>query len=129
MQTFVIDQAATFQALAFLSIEPRMEFGSAERQETDREGTPKWDVQLVGAFRGPGGKLSNEVIKVGMTSVKRPGEGLSMYQPVHLVNFVVGITPAKERTGRDGERRVTGGTAWYRCDDIRPASVAPTAKG
>lgn len=127
MQTFVIDQAATFQAVAFLSVEPRTEFGS-DRQETDKEGTPKWDVQLVCGFRGRDGKLVNEVIKVGMTSDKRPGEGIGMYQPVQLVNFVVGITPAKERTGRDGERRVTGGTAWYRCDGIRPTSAAPASK-
>ncbi|WP_207921595.1 hypothetical protein, partial [Micromonospora sp. KC721] len=33
-QTFIVDQAATFQAVAFLGAEPRIEFGTRDKQET-----------------------------------------------------------------------------------------------
>ncbi|WP_207921589.1 hypothetical protein, partial [Micromonospora sp. KC721] len=32
-QTFIVDQAATFQAVAFLGAEPRIEFGTRDKQE------------------------------------------------------------------------------------------------
>ncbi|WP_207921592.1 hypothetical protein, partial [Micromonospora sp. KC721] len=36
-QTFIVDQAATFQAVAFLGAEPRIEFGTRDKQETTKE--------------------------------------------------------------------------------------------
>lgn len=126
-QTFIVDQRATFEAVAFLSAEPKMAFGSRDRQETSADGTPKWTVELVAGFR-QFGKVTSEVIKVGVTSHKNPGEGLTMYTPVHLVNFTVGVNPPEERTNdKTGQKRIVGGTAWYRCDEIRSA-LAPAPK-
>ncbi|WP_207921593.1 hypothetical protein, partial [Micromonospora sp. KC721] len=39
-QTFIVDQAATFQAVAFLGAEPRIEFGTRDKQETTKDGSP-----------------------------------------------------------------------------------------
>ncbi|TDB64685.1 hypothetical protein, partial [Micromonospora sp. KC721] len=50
-QTFIVDQAATFQAVAFLGAEPRIEFGTRDKQETTKDGLPRWDVQVVAGFR------------------------------------------------------------------------------
>lgn len=125
-QTFIVDQAATFVALAFLSAEPRIEFGTKDKQETTKDGLPKWDLQLVAGFRDNFGKVSNEVIKVGYAHLKNPAESIGMYQPVQLVNFTVGVM---ERTARDDRSKVLGHTIWYRCDEIRPsANPAPAGK-
>jgi hypothetical protein len=126
-QTFVVDQAATFQAVAFLSAEPKIAFGTRDKQETSADGTPKWTVELVAGFR-QFGKVTSEVIKVSVTSHKNPGEGLGMYTPVNLVNFMVGVNPPEERTNDKGVKRIVGGTAWYRCDEIRPAMQPAPAK-
>jgi hypothetical protein len=124
-QTFVVDQAATFQAVAFLSAEPRIEFGTKDKQET-KDGVPRWDVQVVAGFRDNFGKVNNEVIKVSYTGMKNPAEVIGMYQPVQLVNFTVGVM---ERTARDDRSKVIGHTIWYRCDEIKPtASPAPSGK-
>ncbi|WP_207921594.1 hypothetical protein, partial [Micromonospora sp. KC721] len=39
-QTFIVDQAATFQAVAFLGAEPRIEFGTRDKQETTQVDAP-----------------------------------------------------------------------------------------
>lgn len=128
-QTFMVDQRATFEAVAFLSCEPKMVFGSRDRQETASDGTPKWEVQLVAGFR-QFGKVNSEVIKVGVSSHKNPGDGLGMYTPVHLINFMVGVNPPEKRINeKTGQEKIVGGTAWYRCDEIRSAlQAAPVAK-
>ncbi|TDB66110.1 hypothetical protein, partial [Micromonospora sp. KC721] len=90
-QTFIVDQAATFQAVAFLGAEPRIEFGTRDKQETTKDGLPRWDVQVVAGFRDNFGKVQNEVIKVGYAGAKNPAESIGMYTPVHLVNFTVGV--------------------------------------
>ena len=123
-QTFVVDQRATFEAVAYLSCEPKIVFGTKDRQETSADGTPKWSVELVAGFR-QFGKVTSEVIKVSVTSAKNPGDGLSMYTPVNLVNFTVGVNAPEERTNeKTGQKRIVGGTAWYRCDEIRSALPA-----
>jgi hypothetical protein len=121
-QTFIVDQAATFQAVAFLGAEPKIEFGSRDKQEITRDGLPKWDVQVVAGFRDNFGKVNNEVIKVGFAGPKNPSEFLGMYTPVHLVGFTVGVMP---KTAKDDKDKVIGFTVWYRCDDIRPLNQAP----
>jgi hypothetical protein len=126
-QTFVIDQTQTFAALAFLTAEPRMVFGEQGRQETTKDGVPRWTVEVVAAFR-QFDKVTNEVLKVTLASYKNPAEEIGMYTPVQLISFIVGVTPAEERTDKDGRKKITGGTAWYRCDEIRPLTVAPTSR-
>lgn len=126
-QTFVVDQRATFQAVAFLSAEPKIAFGTRDKQETSADGTPKWTVELVAGFL-QFGKVTSEVIKVSVTSHRNPGEGLGMYTPVHLINFVVGVNPPEKRVGQNGQEKIVGGTAWYRCDEIRSAVAPANAK-
>lgn len=121
-QTFVIDQAATFAGVAFLQAEPRLAFGTQDQDRT-ADGTPKWDVQLVAGFRDTFGRSQHEVIKVGVAAHKNPGEGLGPYTPVQLVNFVVGVVPPEVRKDARGQERLTGGTTWYRADEIRPISA------
>jgi hypothetical protein len=125
-QIFRIDQAATFSAIAFLEATPKRIFGSSEQDRT-ADGLPKWDVQLIAGFRDQFGNNAHEVIKVGVASGRNPGEGLAPYTPVALVGFVVGVVPAEIRKNNRGEDRVTGGTTWYRADEVRPIS-APTGQ-
>jgi hypothetical protein len=125
-QTFIVDQAATFQAVAFLGAEPRIEFGTRDKQEQTRDGLPRWDVQVVAGFRDNFGKVQNEVIKVGYAGPKNPAESIGMYQPVQLVNFTVGVM---EKTAKEDKSKVIGFNVWYRCDEIRPtAPPAPSGK-
>jgi hypothetical protein len=118
-QTFIVDQAATFQAVALLSVEPKLQFG-AETQETNKDGVPKWEIQLVAGFKDSFGRVNNEVIKVGIAARKNPGESMNLYTPVQLVNFTVGVM---EKTSRDDPTKVIGITVWYRCDDLRPLTA------
>jgi hypothetical protein len=124
-QSFVIDQAATFAAVAFLSAEPKMVFGEQGRQDTGRDGVPRWTVEVVAAFR-QFDKITNEVLKVNLASHKNPAEGLDMYTPIQMIGFVVGVTPPEERTDKDGRKKVVGGTAWYRAERIFALNSVPT---
>ena len=128
-QTFIVDQAATFRALAFLSAEPKVVYDTG-KQETTKAGLPKWEIQLVAAFRDHFGKVNNEVVKVGYAGPRNPGDGLGMYQPVHLINFTVGVMDRAVRDKATGQEKIVGAQVWYRCDDIKPAAVAaPAGKG
>lgn len=133
-QTFIVDQAATFSALAFLESAPKTKFGQQGVQDTDRDGTPKWEVQLIAGFRTAFGQTAHEVIKVNITSAKDPGEGLASYTPVHLGEFQIGVTPPEKRTDAQGREKITGGTVWYRAASITSAlpgaaRQAPRAEG
>jgi hypothetical protein len=118
--TFVVDQAATFRAVVLLSCEPKLAFGSTE-QDKDKDGTPKWELQLVGGFRQFGRTL-NEVIKVGVVSEKNPVEGIGPFSPVQLAGFEVGVM---ERT-KNGE--VVGVQVWYRAESVRPIGAIPNGR-
>ena len=123
-QTFVIDQAASFAAVAFLSASPKQAFGT-QQQETAKDGTPKWTIEVIAGFRDNFGKIQNEVMKVGYTGLKNPAENLGMYTPVQLINFTVGVMDKTTRDKTTGEVKVIGAQVWYRCDDIRPVSSPP----
>ncbi|MQA17030.1 MAG: hypothetical protein GEV09_23730, partial [Pseudonocardiaceae bacterium] len=71
IQNFKIDQAATFDYVRLLSMEPKTAFGDQFRQETTKDGVPKWEAQLVAGFR-QFGKTQNEIIKVGIRLARRP---------------------------------------------------------
>lgn len=124
-QTFIVDQAATFQAMAFLSCEPKIAFGTRDQQEISKDGTPKWELQVVAGFRDNFGKVNNEVMKVGITSHHNPADSVPMYCPVQLVNFTVGVI---EKRAKEDKDKVIGFTVWYRCDEIRPLSAPPPAR-
>lgn len=122
LQNFKIDQTQTFVHVMFLSAEPKLKFGSQTDQECAKDGTPKWEVQVVGGFR-QFGKAVNEVLKIGVVSATRPGDGLAPATPVQLIGLEVGVMP---KTSRDGA--VIGVQVWYRADQIRALS-ATGAKG
>lgn len=118
-QTYKIDQAATFAGLVLLSVEPKLAFGSAEQERT-REGVLKWEAQLLAGFRSFG-RVSNEVLKVGLVAHNNPGAGLQPYTPVELVDFEVGVMPKTKRNA-DGSERILGVQIWYRAEEVRATS-------
>jgi hypothetical protein len=127
ISNFKIDQAATFAGLVFLSCEPKLGFRSTS-QETTKDGTPKWEVQILGAFRDGFGKTNNEVVKVGIAAHHNPAEGIPAFSPVQLVDFEVGVM---ERTKRDqaGQEQVIGVSVWFRASKIRSNAEVPVSTG
>ncbi len=121
---FKIDQAATFTGVAYLSCEPKIKFGTRDVQETTKDGIPRWELQVVAGFRGQFGKTQNEVLKVGVSSHKNPGEGLASYTPVALGSFEVGVMEKTKRNPETGEEKVIGLQVWYRATDVRPLTGA-----
>ncbi|MET7791992.1 hypothetical protein ABZS93_36295, partial [Streptomyces sp900116325] len=66
---------------------------------------------------------------VGVLSHQDPAAPLQgMPQPVELVGFRVGVTPAEKRTDRNGNEKIMGGTAWYQADEIRALNAVPTSR-
>jgi hypothetical protein len=101
-----------------LSFEPKLTFGSTDQDRTS-DGVPKWETQLVAGFH-QFGKVSNEILKVGVVGHNNPGDGVAPYTPVELVGFEVGVM---EKKSRDGQ--VVGVQVWYRAEQLRP--IASTA--
>ncbi len=126
--TFKVDQAATFKGVAFNTSAPKMQFGT-QQQETTNDGVAKWEVQVTGMFEGFGGKMETEILKVGVASVKDPGEGLMPFTPVELVGFEVGVMDKTTRDRNTGETKVVGAQVWYRAAEIRPINAAPASGG
>lgn len=125
LQNFKIDQAATFAGVIYLQCEPKTAFGT-DRQDTLKDGTPKWEVQVLGAFRDQFGKVSNEVVKIGVAAHKNPGEGIQPYTPVELRNFEVGVME-KTKKLPSGEEKVIGVTVWFRAESLRSTADTGTA--
>lgn len=125
---FHVDQAATFRGVMFLSSAAKMVFGDNNKQDTNADGIPKWEVQVVATF-DQFGRSENEVLKIGVASYKDPSEALGgMPQPVELVNFRVGIAPVEKRVDKNGREKITGGSAWYAADELRPLSAPPAPR-
>lgn len=122
---FKIDQASTFQGVAFLSCDPKRLFGS-DRQDTAKDGTPKFEVQVVAMTRDQFGRPQNEVLRVGIASHTDPAKGLMPYTPVQLVNFEIGVMEKTKRNPETGEEKVIGVQVWYRAEAIRSLAAAPT---
>lgn len=121
-QTFVIDQARTFDKVILLSVEEKLAFGT-DKQDTTKDGTPKWEAQVAAGFRAFG-RTQNEVLRVGVASTSNPAEAIQPYSPVELLGFQVGVM---EKTGRDGQ--VIGFQVWYRADEIRSIADTRPARG
>lgn len=122
IQNFKIDQAATFDSVRLLSVEPKTAFGDQFRQETTKDGVPKWEAQLVAGFR-QFGKVQNEIIKAGIAAEQDPGEGIAPATPVELIDFEIGVMEKSRRDASSGEERVVGVQVWYRCQAIRPIAA------
>ncbi|MGW1306723.1 hypothetical protein ACWD5R_44915 [Streptomyces sp. NPDC002514] len=108
---FHVDQARTFKMVMFLSSAPKTVFGNNAQQDTTKDGIPKWEVQVVATFE-QFGEIENEILKVGVASQADPGQTVGGPQPVELVGFRVGVSPAEKRTDKNRKERVVGGTAW-----------------
>lgn len=120
-QTFRIDQAATFDTVIVLSVEPKVAFGGSE-QDRNKEGLPKWEAQVVAGFKAFD-RTSNEVLKVGLASRTNPMDAITAYTPVQLIDFEVGVM-ARERTNKTtGTTEQVGVQVWYRCSEIRPIAA------
>lgn len=116
-QTFRIDQAATFDGVVLLSVEPKVAFGGTE-QDRNRDGVPKWEAQVVAGFKAFD-RTNNEVLKIGVASYVNPMDGLAAYSPVQLVDFEVGVMARERRNKETGASEMTGVQIWYRCGEIR----------
>jgi hypothetical protein len=106
----------------FLSCEPRTAFGEQDKQETTKDGVPKWEAQFVAGFR-QFGRPQNEIIRVGIAAERNPGEGIGLAAAVQLIDFEIGVM---EKTKRDPEtrtERIVGVTVWYRAQEIRPTAT------
>jgi hypothetical protein len=125
-QTFKIDQAATFDGVILLSVEPKVAFGGTEQDRT-KDGTPKWEAQVVAGFKAFD-RTSNEVLKIGVTSYTNPMDGLTPYTPVQLIDFEIGVM-ARERRNKDtGASEMTGVQIWYRAGEMRAISAVSGRK-
>ncbi len=120
-QTFRIDQAATFDGVILLSVEPKLAFGGTEQDRT-KDGLPKWEAQVVAGFKAFD-RTNNEVLKIGLASYTNPMEGLTPYAPVQLIDFEVGVMARERRNKETGASEMTGVQIWYRCGEIRSTSA------
>jgi len=124
-QNFKVDQAGTFAGpLVFIQcVEKRAinAAGQSAGQAKTNDGTPKWELHLLGLFNGFGGQITPEVIKVGIASVKNPAEGLSPQTPVVLDGLELGVME-KTRKLSSGEEKIIGVNVWHRAEGIRPFS-------
>lgn len=89
--------------------------------KVDQTRTPKWVAQLAAEFRAFG-RPQRELINVGVTSEKDPGEGLLPGTPVELLDFEIGVMERKNR-----ENQVTGVQIWYRAGAIRSTAAVGQA--
>jgi len=121
IQNFTVDQTRTFSSVLLLGVEAKTAFGDPHRQEVAKDGTPKWVAQLAAEFRAFG-RPQRELINVGLTAAKNPGDGIPPGTPVELLDFEIGVMERKNR-----ENQVTGVQVWYRAGALRPTS-ATTAK-
>lgn len=122
----VIDQTRTFAGMVFLSCQPKLKFGSQEQDRT-KDGVPKWEVEVLGATYTPFGTTANEVIKVGMTAVSDPSEGVQPFSPVELGNLSFGVLEKKRKDRETGVEQITGISVFFRADEIKLAANAMPA--
>jgi hypothetical protein len=117
IQNFKIDQTRTFSSVLLLGVEAKTAFGESDRQETTRDGIPKWTAQLAAEFRAFG-RPQRELINVGLIADRNPGDGLMPGTPVELLDFEIGVM---EKKNRDGQ--VIGVQVWYRAGSLRAISA------
>jgi hypothetical protein len=119
IQNFKVDQTNTFSSVLLLGVEAKTAFGDPYRQEVAKDGTPKWIAQLAAEFRAFG-RPQRELINVGLTSEKNPGDGIAPGTPVELLDFEIGVMERKNREGQ-----VTGVQVWYRAGSLRSTTAVP----
>lgn len=113
---FKIDQKASFAGTVFVGCQPKREMGS-QAQAVTKDGTPKWEVEVLAAVFDNFGGTRSEILKVGMASRSNPAEGVNPFTPIYLGGLEVGVMEKTKRT-QDGGERVIGVTVWYRAQEI-----------
>lgn len=119
---FKVNQAATFDGVAFLACQPKCAFKSTVQLKTDDQ-VPKWEVQVIAMFRSAFRGVQSEVLKVGVISHHEPGQGVMPYTPIELVDFEVGVMEKTKKNPETGEEKSIGVQVWYRASEIRPIAA------
>jgi len=126
-QVFTVEQAATFDFVMLMAVEPKMAFKSDEQEQT-KDGTPKWEAHLSAAFKSFG-KTEFTMIKVGLVGESNPGDGIAPGTPVELVGFQIGVMDKVVKDKETGESKTVGAQVWYRADSIRSTAATGPASG
>ena len=95
MATFKIDQGASFSLAILMSVQPKMGFRDGRptgQQETNKDGIPKWVVQVSVADRETG---SADLIKVTVTMPQNPAEVAQIGMPIHFDGLGIGLMNGK----------------------------------
>lgn len=91
MATMKIDQGASFSLAILMSAQPKMGFKDGKRtgaQDTNKDGIPKWTVQVSVADRETG---SADLLKVTVTSPHNPAEVAAPGTPIFFENLGIGV--------------------------------------
>jgi hypothetical protein len=121
--TPVIDQAASFTTCIYMQGGSKPEFGNPDRQATDANGVPKWEV-VCSVAEPPtfaGRRPNVEPLIVTITTIEDPTAGLIVGQPVVFDTLRVGATAPEAREDDRGRARVSGGKFYYSAQGIRAA--------
>lgn len=102
MNRIVIDQAANFSSVIYLSCSAKTAFGT-DQQETTKDGVPRWTVEIV--VTPHGGK--SEVMRLTLDGREDPCAGWMPATAVHLKNLTWNFNPKKDMTWYAVESVVT----------------------
>ena len=125
-QVFTVEQAATFDFVMLMAVEPKLAFRS-DQQETTKDGVPKWEAHLSAAFKAFG-KTEFTMLKVGLVAESNPGEGINPGTPVQLVGFQIGVMDKVVKDRETGESKTVGAQVWYRADELRSTAATGPAR-
>lgn len=125
-QVFTVEQAATFNTVVLMAVEPKIKFGSQEEQETTKDGLGKWEAHVTAGFKAFG-KTEYTMLKVGLVGESNPGDGIAPGTPIQLVGLQIGVMDKVIKDKDTGESKTVGAQVWYRADSIR--STAATGPG
>lgn len=125
-QVFTVEQAATFDFVMLMAVEPKTAFRSDE-QETAKDGRRKWEAHVSAGFKSFG-KTEYTMLKVGLLGESNPGEGIGPGTAVELVGFQVGVMDKVVKDRDTGESKTVGAQVWYRADEIRPIAAAGSGR-
>lgn len=126
-QVFTVEQAATFDFVMLMAVEPKLAFKS-DQQETTKDGVGKWEAHLSAGFK-VFGKTEYTMLKVGLVAESNPGEGIAPGTPVELRGFQIGVMDKVVKDRETGESKTVGAQVWYRADGIRSTAATAPATG
>jgi hypothetical protein len=122
--TPVIDQAASFTTCVYMQGGAKSEYGNPDKQATDANGVPKWEVVCsVAEPPTTAGRRPNvEPLVVTITAIEDPAAGLAAGQPVVFDTLRVGATaPEAREDAFTGKPVARGGKFYYSARGVRAA--------